>query len=133
MPDFEGADIIELQPLDEKLPYSFKVEYCTAASANDGVIPYGYTLSSASTAITAVKYPSSTSATSALIDGSASISTSNSSYAIITIPLTWPVSSSSGVSILGPGTYHITFDCMLSGVTERHKELNFNRVFARDK
>lgn len=133
MPDFEGSDIIELQPLDEKLPYSFKIEYCTAASANDGVIPYGYTLSASSTAITAAKYPSSISATSALIDGSASISTSNSSYAVITIPLTYPVSSSSSVSILGPGTYHLTFQCKLSGVTDRYKELNFNRVFARDK
>lgn len=131
MPDFEGSEIIELQPLDAKLPYVFKIEYCTAASANDGVIPYGYTVTSVAT--TAVKYPSSTTATSALIDGSTSLSTSNSSYALLTVPLTWPASSSGSTSILGAGTYHMAMKCKLSGVTTRYKEINFNRIFARDK
>ena len=131
MPDFEGNAIIELQPLDEKLPYSFKIEYCTAASANDGVIPYGYTV--ASITHTAVKYPSSTAAPSVLFSGSVSLSTSNSSYAIFTVPMTWPASSSGSVSMLGPGTYHMTLKCKLSGATTRYKELNFNRIFARDK
>ena len=76
MPDFEGANIVELQPLDTKVPVQFKVTVCTAVSANDGFIPFGYTVvagaGSSATAVTAVKYPSSQSATSALIDGSIS-------------------------------------------------------------
>jgi hypothetical protein len=125
MPDFEGANIVELQPLDVKVPVQFKVTVCTAVSTNDGFIPFGYT--AATVTATAKKYPSSTIATSQLIDGVLSLSSS-----VITIPLTWPVSSSAGTSILGPGTYHITFKIGLTGGTA-YREANFNRVFARDK
>ena len=127
MPDFEGANIVELQPLDEKVPVQFKVTVCTAASTNDGFLPFGYTVqgTSASTAVTAKKYPSSTSATTDLIDGSITVSSS-----IITVPLTWPASSSGNLSA---GTYHLTFKLRLSGATVRYREANFNRVFARDK
>ena len=129
MPDFEGANIVELQPEDTKVPVQFKVTVCTAASANDGFIPFGYTVVAGSgssvTTVTAIKYPSSTSATSVIIDGSIGLSAS-----IITVPLTWPASSSGSLSA---GTYHLTFKLRLSGVTVRFREANFNRVFARDK
>jgi len=125
MPDFEGANIVELQPLDEKVPVQFKVTVCTAVSANDGFLPFGYTAVTATAS--AKKYPSSASATSALIDGSLSLSTS-----IITLPLTWPTSSSAGTSILGAGTYHLTFKIGMTGGTA-FREANFNRVFVRDK
>ena len=130
MPDFEGSNIIELQPMDTKLPFDFKIEYCTAISSNDGVIPYGYVASTV--AVTAVKYPSYTVATAELIVGSTAL-TSNSSHAVLTVPLTYPVKSVAGVSTLGAGTYHMTMKIKLSGGTTRYKELNFNRVFARDK
>ena len=62
MPDFEGTDIVELQPLDVKVPVEFEVTVCTAASTNDGFLPFGYTVvagsGSSTTEVTAVKYPS---------------------------------------------------------------------------
>ena len=129
MPDFEGANIIELQPLDTKVPYQFLVTVCTTATANDGFLPYGY--SAASAEVTVKKYPSSTSATSAMVSSASSLSVSSN---VITAFLTYPVSSSSGTSILGPGTYHMTFKITPTGsVSSMAMEANFNRVYARDK
>jgi len=55
MPDFEGTGIVELQPLDANVPVQFKVTVCTAASTNDGFIPYGYNVCTAE--VTAKKMP----------------------------------------------------------------------------
>lgn len=128
MPDFETAGLIELQPLDEKVPFQFEVTICTAASTNDGFLPYGYSVASAE--VTVTKYPSSQAATSAMVSSASSLSVSSN---VITTFLTYPVSSSSGSSILGAGTYHMTFKLTLTGSTARIREANFNRVFARDK
>ena len=129
MPDFEGANIIELQPLDTKVPYQFLVTICTAASTNDGFLPFGY--SAASAVVTVKKYPSSTSATSAMVLSASALSVTSN---VMTTFLTYPVSSSSGTSILGPGTYHMTFKITPTGsVASMAYEANFNRVFARDK
>jgi len=128
MPDFEGTGIVELQPLDQKVPVQFKVTVCTGASTNDGYLPYGYSVATAS--VTATKMPVNRSATSALIPSSASSLSVTSN--IITVFMDYPVSSSSGVSTLGPGTYHLTFQLNLN-TGSCVREANFNRVFARDK
>ena len=41
---FKGSHYIELQPGDSNLPYSFKCVACSAATANDGAMPYGATM-----------------------------------------------------------------------------------------
>ena len=42
--DFKGSHYIQLQPGDSNLPYAFKFVACSAATANDGAMPYGATM-----------------------------------------------------------------------------------------
>jgi len=51
MATFQGLGVIELQPHDEGLGYTFEFEVASAADANDGSIPYGETISSATATI----------------------------------------------------------------------------------
>jgi hypothetical protein len=44
--EFQGRDSIWLQPGDATVPYTFTFAACTSATANDGSIPYGTTVSS---------------------------------------------------------------------------------------
>ena len=42
--DFKGSHYIQLQPGDSNVPYEFKFVACSAATANDGAMPYGATM-----------------------------------------------------------------------------------------
>lgn len=44
---FQGVEDIILQPGSATVPYTFTFAACTSATANDGSIPYGTTISSA--------------------------------------------------------------------------------------
>ena len=46
---FTGSTDISLQPNDLDIPYSFRFRTCTSAGANNGIIPYGETVSSITT------------------------------------------------------------------------------------
>lgn len=47
MPDFIGVARIKVQPETVGLPVGFTFAACTSATANDGSLPYGDTISSA--------------------------------------------------------------------------------------
>lgn len=114
MPSFTGTASIILQPGDADVPYSFKFTICSSATANDGSIPFGRTISSAAvTAHTAA----GTDATSELIESSTLSDTT------VTIELDYP-------STTGTGKYHIKFVLTLDNAAKM--EFDFNRIYARD-
>jgi len=47
MSDFEGTDIIQLQPSDKDIDFLFELPKCTGVTANDGALPYGSTITDA--------------------------------------------------------------------------------------
>jgi len=113
MPDFKEQGNITVQPGDLTVPYNFSISACSSASANDGGIPYGTTISSV--VVTGSKS-----------DGSAAtglVASSSVESNIVTVNLTYP---STGV-----GTYHLEFVCTLN--TGAKIEFDFNRVKVRDK
>lgn len=69
--DFLGGDTVWLQPGAEEYPLSFGFSACSSATANDGSIPYGTTISSATVVITD---PTGTDKTSEVQNGSVSVS-----------------------------------------------------------
>ena len=113
MPDFKEQGDITVQPGDVKVPYSFNLPACSSASANDGAIPFGTTISSV--VVTGEK-ADGTIATGLVASSSV---TSN----IVTVDLTYPST--------GEGLYHLEFVCKLD--TNAYIEFDFNRVKVRDK
>jgi len=113
MPNFKTKGNIILQPNDDGLVHQFEVTVSSSATANDGMIGFGRSVSSV--VITAHK-DDGTSETDML--GSDS-ETDN----VISLPLSYPTTN-------GAGKYHIVFVCTLDDASV--KELDFNRVIARD-
>ncbi len=111
--DFKSTKEITLQPNDSAVAYQFEVTISSSATANDGKIGFGRTVSSG--VVTAHAEDGTTSAD--LID---SYSESDN---IITVILSYPTA--------GADTYHLTFVCTLDNAST--KELDFNRVVAKDK
>lgn len=116
MPDFKGTEDITLQPGDATVPYTFALTPCTSATANDGAIPFGTTVSSV--AVTAHKQVDGTVITSDII-----VSSSVSSN-VVTVNLKYPATS-------GEGEYHLQILATLN--TGAILEFDFNRVKARNK
>ena len=69
--DFLGGDTAWLQPDTEQYPLSFGFSVCSSATANDGALPYGTTISSATVEITD---SAGADKTSSVLNGSASVS-----------------------------------------------------------
>ena len=114
MPHFTPDGFIYLQPGDVKVPYTFGFTICSSATANDGNIPYGATVSS----IAVSTHKADGTAVTDIVVGTPSI-TSN----VITMTLSYP--STSGV-----GQYHIKMLLTLS--TTAVLEFVFGRVVAMD-
>ena len=113
MPDFKGNDEIVLQPNDADLSYQFKVTVSTSATANDGKIGFGRSVSSV---VVSAHKDDDTAETG--MPGTATLNAN-----VITLPLTYPTG--------GEGRYHIRFICNLDDSSV--KELDFNRVRAIDQ
>ena len=113
--DFMGLDTIGLQPLDSNLPYTFEVTVCSSATANDGAIPFGLSV----TGVVVVAYSETlgTDVTATMIQGTPTVSSN-----IVTVDLNWPGAA---------GRYKLTFKCTLTGGLV--KELDFTRISALDK
>ena len=116
MPDFKNTEDIVLQPSDSSVPYSFTLTPCTSATANDGAIPYGTTVSSV--AVTAHKQEDSAVVTTELV-ASSSVSSN-----VVTVLLKYPATSK-------VGKYHLRIIATLS--TGAVIEFDFNRVRAYDR
>ena len=114
MPSFQGSDWIILQPGDAKVPYDFDFPACTTATANDGTLPYGDSISSYTVSVydssdndvtSEVKYADSRSGTT------------------ITVSLDYPTTS-------GIGYYRLKF--VLTLASGAVLELDFRRIRAVD-
>ena len=112
MPDFKGNDAITLHPGDDSLEFSFQVTISTSATANDGKIGFGRTVSSV--ALTAHKDDGSDTSETGM-PGAHTLLTN-----VITVPLSYPT----GLA----GTYHLRFLCTLDDASV--KDLYFDRVRA---
>ena len=111
---FQGINSITLQPGSATVPYTFTFAACSSATANDGSIPYGTTISSA--AIT-VYDETGTDKTTEMV-----VSESNTTT-VLTINLKYPATA-------GVGRYSIEMLVTLdSGAV---MEFDFTRVYAED-
>lgn len=113
----KGTKWIELEPLDRAVPYQFKVNVNSSATANDGYIPYDTNVAS----VTAVGYDSDGNVvTSELIHTAPTVSSN-----VVTIHLNYP-------STTGVGVYKITFKLTLDNAKGTVKELDHRRIRALD-
>ena len=124
---FQGNKYITIQPGDVNVPLSMRLNPASASTANDGAIPYGSTVASATfTAHNAETGSSSTSSAVILTNTSeAGVSSSNVIIAYISYS-----------TALQDGLYHITatVQCGLAGSTVLlTREFDFNRIFHKDR
>lgn len=121
MPSFKSVapiskSRIDLQPFSDDVPYQFEFEVCSAEGANDGVIPYGDSLSA--TYVIVVYDKDGADVTSEII---ASHSRSGN---IITVLMKYPATS-------GKGRYKLTFK--ITTTNGMKDEFDFGRIFAKDR
>ena len=114
MDSFTGSDRIILQPGSDAVPYTFTFSVASSATANDGSIPYGTTISSV-----AVKAfdEGGTDRTTEIVDSS------SVSSPTVSVALNYP-------STTGAGRYSLEIVCTLSSTAVM--EFDFLRVFAED-
>ena len=114
MPNVQEKDNIILQPTTAKAPYTFTFPVCSSATANDGIIPYGDSLS----ACTVKVYDADgNDVTSEVLDASSVAGN------VVTVELNYPSTS-------GPGKYKLTFEyTTTNGYSD---QADFNRVVATD-
>jgi hypothetical protein len=115
MPDFAGSSRVKLQPSTTGFPMSATLPTCTSATANDGVIPYGDALS---TATVALYSPSGANVTSMMMPTAATVRGST---------VSWRISYYEGMAY-GLYKFTIVFTCN-SGYTD---ELDGRRIWVSD-
>jgi len=111
---FDGVEAIILQPGAGTVPYTFTFAAASSATANDGSIPNGTTISSAD-----VKAfdEGGTDRTSEIVDSEANTTT------VITTQLKYPATT-------GAGRYSLEFVITLSDGSVM--EFDFTRIYAKD-
>jgi len=115
MPDsFSTGDIIILQPGSATVPYKFTFAAASSATANDGSIPYGTTISSIAVKAFDV---GGTDRTTEMVASSSVFSPT------VTISLKYPATT-------GPGRYSL--EILLTLSSGAVMEFDFTRVFAED-
>lgn len=115
MPSFKTNGQIILQPNDS-VGFSFTITVASSATANDGFLPYGTSISS----VNVIAYDKDENiVTSDLISGTPAVSSN-----VISMKLNYPVVS-------GDGRYKITMILTLDNGDI--KEADFDRVTARNK
>ena len=118
MPNFnQRTSEIVLQPGDAAVSYAFNFTISSSATANDGGIPFGETVASATVTIH-LDDADNTDKTSEVLDSS-SLSSN-----VVTVNLDYP-------STTGAGCYHIKFVVTLAGGAVM--EFDYNRIRARDQ
>ncbi|HUV26073.1 MAG TPA: hypothetical protein VMW34_01790 [Anaerolineales bacterium] len=111
---FQGVEDIILQPGSSTVPYTFTFAACSSATANDGSIPYGTTISSA---VITVFDETGADKTTEIIASETNTAT------VLTISLKYPATA-------GVGRYSIEMSVTLdSGAV---MEFDFTRVYAED-
>ena len=121
---FKGNRKVDINPGDINVPLHMRLNPASASTANDGAIPYGSTVNSAS--FTAHNAETNSSSTAILTNTSeAGVSSSNVIVTFVSYSTT-----------LSEGLYHITATvaCSLSGSTVlMTREFDFNRVYMKDR
>jgi hypothetical protein len=115
MPGFDGDGRIVLHRYDNGVPFTFAFEACSTPEANDGAIPNGTTISSAT--VTVHKTGNAADVTSQIVAGSPSVAANS-----ITVALKYP-------AVSGTGYYYIRFVLTITGGAKI--EFCFDRLEAR--
>ena len=115
MDSFTGSDRIVLQPGSSAVPYTFTFGVATSATANDGAIPYGTTISSI--VVKAFDEAGTDVTTQMVISQTVASPT-------VTLTLTYPATA-------GAGRYSLEFVLTLSSAAVM--EFDFTRVYAEDQ
>lgn len=117
MPDVQGQKKTRLRPGDTKVGYTLKVESASTATANDGYIPYGTTVSG----VTSTVYDEDGNAVTADIVYAVSTISAQSGYDEVKIEFQYP-------STNGDGRYTLKHALTLSdGGT---LDLYYSRIYA---
>ena len=111
---FQGVEDITLQPGSVSVPYTFTFSIGSSATANDGAIPYGTTISGA---VVKAFDEGGTDRTAELIDSESNTTT------VVTVNMDYP-------STTGIGLYSIEFVLTLSDGSVM--EFDYTRVYAED-
>ena len=109
---FHGVKTITVQPGSATVPYTFTFAACSSATANDGSIPFGTTISSA---VVKAFNEAGTDSTAVLISAQSVASP------VVTVSLKYPTTA---------GRYSLEFVLTLSSAAVM--EFDFTRVFAED-
>ena len=118
MPDFnESEDWVKLQPGDVKVPKTFTFTKCSSATANDGGLPYGDSVSSF---VATAHDEDGTDVTDDLING-----TPSETDDVATVNFDYPTTN-------GAGIYHLKFVVVTTnGIVGL--VFKFNRIEAIDE
>lgn len=116
---FDGINTITLQPGDTSVPYLFRFKACSAATANDGSLPYGSTVK-AIAKVRTVHLQNGTSSTGLITSKALS---SNK----VTLKMQYSTALPKGQHKLS-----IRLNIALSGSTFR-KEYDFTRLYLKDR
>ena len=112
--NFQGTQTIEIQPTTTKATYTFRFAACSSATANDGSIPYGTSVSSV---VVKAYDEDGEVATTSLIVGTPTVAAN-----VVSISFKWPGTA---------GDYKVSITYTLSN--DDVDEVDFARVSARDK
>lgn len=115
MPNVLGNRNIIIQPLDTKIGLTIRVTICSTATANDGYIPFGTTVSGVSSTVYS---ETGVDVTSDIVYAGATVSGGQD----IKIELKYPTSN-------GDGRYKLSYLLTLDDTST--KELDFNRIYAK--
>ena len=116
MPNVLGNKNVVIQPLDTKVGITIRVKICSTATANDGYIPWGTTVSGVSTTVYSEQGDV---VTSGIVYSNATISGGQD----VRIELKYPTAT-------GEGRYKLSYLLTLSDGST--KELDFNRIVAKN-
>lgn len=123
MEQFQDYGDIILEAGDLAVPFTFTFTTCSSATANDGYIPYGDSISDGTGSITLTAYDSAgTDRTSDLISGSPTF-TSN----VLTVQMQYPTASDDDVAA---GKYHLKMIVVTANSVTF--DADFNRIIAED-
>lgn len=120
MDSFKGSGQVDVQPGTLNKPLRLRLKACSASTKNDGSMPFGSTVISATIS---AHYAQTGAASTVLVTKSTESGNTVIAYLSYSTALT-------------PGIYHLTarVTMSVSGSTRTYREdFDFNRVFVRDR
>jgi len=121
---FKGSDKIDIQPGDLNVPLQMRLNPASGSTKNDGAIPYGSTVASATFKVHNAETNSSS---TALLSNTSEAGVSSSNVIIAYFSYS---------TALSTGLYHVTARAglSLSGSTVlMYRDFDFNRIYKKDR